>query len=180
MDALITQKTMTDSEAFVKARGGGNLVGKALYGGGKITMREMYLQSFEIVFDAYYRPGIFQRLSPKKKLNGGSQKICMIVEGTRCSASYVEKPLKLYEAELDRDDCQDSSYSRDKVIAQAKRVAMRIMRRHSGRVITSMEVASFRPFYRPYYVAFYGEMEMGKKVRYIAIEADGYKTDSSL
>ena len=33
---------------------------------------------------------------------------------------------------------------------------------------------------RLYYVAFYGEMEMGKKVRYIAIEADGYKTDSSL
>ena len=40
--------------------------------------------------------------------------------------------------------------------------------------------AMYRPFYRPYYVAFYGEMEMGKKVRYIAIEADGYKTDSSL
>ena len=40
--------------------------------------------------------------------------------------------------------------------------------------------ALYRPFYRPYYVAFYGEMEMGKKVRYIAIEADGYKTDSSL
>ena len=42
------------------------------------------------------------------------------------------------------------------------------------------EPALYRPFYRPYYVAFYGEMEMGKKVRYIAIEADGYKTDNSL
>ena len=35
---------MTDSEAFVKARGGGNLIGKAMYGGGKITMKQLYLQ----------------------------------------------------------------------------------------------------------------------------------------
>lgn len=124
---------MTDSEAFVKARGGGN-----------------------------------------------SQKICMIVEGTRCTASYHEQPLPLYEADLDPDMCQDSTFDKEKIIAQAKRVAMRIMRRHSGHIITSMEAASYRPFYRPYYGAFYGEMEMGKKVRCIAIEADGYKTDSSL
>ena len=44
MDVLITQKKMTDSEAFVKARGGGNLIGKAMYGGGKITMKQLYLQ----------------------------------------------------------------------------------------------------------------------------------------
>ena len=54
MDVLITQKKMTDSEAFVKARGGGNLIGKAMYGGGKITMKQLYLQSFEVVFDAYF------------------------------------------------------------------------------------------------------------------------------
>ena len=116
----------------------------------------------------------------KGQMGGNSQKICMIVEGTRCTASYHEQPLPLYEADLDPDMCQDSTFDKEKIIAQAKRVAMRIMRRHSGHIITSMEVASYRPFYRPYYVAFYGEMEMGKKVRYIAIEADGYKTDSSL
>ena len=158
MDVLITQKKMTDSEAFVKARGGGNLIGKAMYGGGKITMKQLYLQSFEVVFDAYFKPGLVER----------------------CTASYHEQPLPLYEADLDPDMCQDSTFDKEKIIAQAKRVAMRIMRRHSGHIITSMEVASYRPFYRPYYVAFYGEMEMGKKVRYIAIEADGYKTDSSL
>lgn len=58
MDVLITQKKMTDSEAFVKARGGGNLIGKAMYGGGKITMKQLYLQSFEVVFDAYFKPGL--------------------------------------------------------------------------------------------------------------------------
>ena len=108
------------------------------------------------------------------------EKMMVFVEGTRCTASYHEQPLPLYEADLDPDMCQDSTFDKEKIIAQAKRVAMRIMRRHSGHIITSMEVASYRPFYRPYYVAFYGEMEMGKKVRYIAIEADGYKTDNSL
>ena len=169
MDVLITQKKMTDSEAFVKARGGGNLIGKAMYGGGKITMKQLYLQSFEVVFDAYFKPGLVERFFTRKgQMGGNSQKI------------YHEQPLPLYEADLDPDMCQDSTFDKEKIIAQAKRVAMRIMRRHSGHIITSMEVASYRPFYRPYYVAFYGEMEMGKKVRYIAIEADGYKTDSSL
>ena len=162
MDVLITQKKMTDSEAFVKARGGGNLIGKAMYGGGKITMKQLYLQSFEVVFDAYFKPGLVERFFTRKgQMGGNSQKICMIVEGTRCTASYHEQPLPLYEADLDPDMCQDSTFDKEKII-------------------TSMEVASYRPFYRPYYVAFYGEMEMGKKVRYIAIEADGYKTDNSL
>ena len=165
MDVLITQKKMTDSEAFVKARGGGNLIGKAMYGGGKITMKQLYLQSFEVVFDAYFKPGLVERFFTRKgQMGGNSQKICMIVEGTRCTASYHEQPLPLYEADLDPDMCQDSTFDKEKIIAQAKRVAMRIMRRHSGHIITSMEVASYRPFYRPYYVAFYGEMEMGKKV----------------
>lgn len=75
---------MTDSEAFVKARGGGNLIGKAMYGGGKITMKQLYLQSFEVVFDAYFKPGLVERFFTRKgQMGGNSQKICMIVEGTR-------------------------------------------------------------------------------------------------
>lgn len=66
MDVLITQKKMTDSEAFVKARGGGNLIGKAMYGGGKITMKQLYLQSFEVVFDAYFKPGLVERFFTRK------------------------------------------------------------------------------------------------------------------
>ena len=86
MDVLITQKKMTDSEAFVKARGGGNLIGKAMYGGGKITMKQLYLQSFEVVFDAYFKPGLVERFFTRKgQMGGNSQKICMIVEGTRCN-----------------------------------------------------------------------------------------------
>ena len=88
MDVLITQKKMTDSEAFVKARGGGKLIGKAMYGGGKITMKQLYLQSFEVVFDAYFKPGLVERFFTRKgQMGGNSQKICMIVEGTRCNGS---------------------------------------------------------------------------------------------
>ena len=88
MDVLITQKKMTDSEAFVKARGGGNLIGKAMYGGGKITMKQLYLQSFEVVFDAYFKPGLVERFFTRKgQMGGNSQKICMIVEGTRCNGN---------------------------------------------------------------------------------------------
>lgn len=109
---------MTDSEAFVKARGGGNLIGKAMYGDGKITMKQLYLQSFEVVFDAYFKPGLVERFFTRKgQMGGNSQKICMIVEGTRCTASYHEQPLPLYEADLDPDMCQDSTFDKEKIIA---------------------------------------------------------------
>ncbi len=182
MKVLATKKTLRDTDAFQTARQGGNSLGRVLYGSGKITLRLMYLQSFEVIFDVYYKPGLVERFFSKDhgRLSGNSQKVCMIVEGTRCSPSLYESPLPLYEMDLDPDDCQESTFPKEKIVAQAKRIAMRIVRRHSGRIVTSMELSSYRPFYRPYYVAFYGEVEMGKKVRYIAIEADDYHTDSSL
>ena len=180
MDVLITQKKMTDSEAFVKARGGGNLIGKAMYGGGKITMKQLYLQSFEVVFDAISSPALWSAFSPARP---DGRQLAEDLHDRRGHALHGELSRAAAPALRSRPrsrHVQDSTFDKEKIIAQAKRVAMRIMRRHSGHIITSMEVASYRPFYRPYYVAFYGEMEMGKKVRYIAIEADGYKTDNSL
>ena len=91
-------------------------------------MKQLYLQSFEVVFDAYFKSGLVERSFTRKgQMGGNSQKICMIVEGTRCTASYHEQPLPLYEADLDPDMCQDSTFDKEKIIAQAKRVAMRIV-----------------------------------------------------
>ena len=117
---------MTDSEAFVKARGGGNLIGKAMYGGGKITMKQLYLQSFEVVFDAYFKPGLVERFFTRKgQMGGNSQKICMIVEGTRSSAGDRGRPVPGNAAGR-AGACGDI----ETLIAPAKLPAIRIIRRH--------------------------------------------------
>ena len=67
----------------------------------------------------------------------------------------------------------------DKIVAAAKRHALRMVRRQIGRVAVA-EVNSMRSIFRPYYVAFYGKYEMGKRIRYLPIEADGHKVERVL
>ena len=66
MDVLITQKKMTDSEAFVKARGGGNLIGKAMYGGGKITMKQLYFRALKSCSTPISSPALWSAFSPAR------------------------------------------------------------------------------------------------------------------
>ena len=43
MKISATPKTMSEAEAIQKARGGGNSIGKAMYGNKDITLKLMYL-----------------------------------------------------------------------------------------------------------------------------------------
>ena len=63
--------------------------------------------------------------------------------------------------------------------AAAKRHALHMVRRQIGKVATA-ELHSMRSIYRPFYVAFYGKYEMGKRIRYLPIEADGHKVERVL
>ena len=54
-----------------------------------------------------------------------------------------------------------------------------MVRRQIGKVATA-ELSSMRSIYRPYDVAFYGKYEMGKRIRYLPIEADGHKVERVL
>ena len=88
MKITATVKTMTPGEAMQKARGGGNALGKAMYGGKDINLRLMYLENFEIILKLNYQPAPLMRWLGIKPKGPESQLIRMIVEGTRCTASY--------------------------------------------------------------------------------------------
>ena len=60
----------------------------------------------------------------------------------------------------------------EKLIDEAKRLARRMVKRQVGRDVL-LDVLSVRSIYRPYYIAFYGDLVENTKVRYIAIPADG-------
>ncbi|MCR5369546.1 MAG: hypothetical protein K6E83_02420 [Clostridium sp.] len=180
MIVTATPKTMTDAEALRTARQGGNVFGKALYGGGEITLKLMYLESREVILDLYYQPApIMKILGKGEKPDKPSQKIRMIVEGTRCTASYSEDPIETREIDIKEEMLQKTEFPDDKIIAAAKRHALRMVRRQIGRVAVA-EVNSMRSIFRPYYVAFYGKYEMGKRIRYLPIEADGHKVERVL
>lgn len=173
MKITATVKTMTPAEAMQKARGGGNALGKAMYGGKDINLKLIYLENKEVILKLNYQPAPLMRWLGIKPKGPDSQLIRMIVEGTRCTASYSEQPLNTEEIEVEEGAYQKTEFPMDKIIQTAKRPALRMVRRQIGRVATA-DVHSVRSVYRPYYVAFYGEMKMGEKVRYLPIPADGF------
>ena len=170
---------MSEAEAVRIARGGGNSIGKVMYGGKDITLKLMYLESREVILTLHYQAAPLLRWLGIQPKGPESQKIRMIVEGTRCTASYAEDPVKLVEVDADEDAVQKTEFPDERIIATAKRPALRMVRRQIGKIATS-ELDSMRSFYRPYYIAFYGELKMGERVRYLPIAADGFRVDRAL
>ena len=176
MKITATVKTMTPAQAMEKARGGGNSLGKVMYGSRDITLRLMYLENKEVILKLNYQPAPLMRWLGKTPPGPESQLIRMIVEGTRCTASYAENELITEEIEVDEEEIQRTEFPEEKIIQTAKRPALRLVRRQIGRIATA-EVHSIRSVYRPYYVAFYGELKMGTRVRYLPIAADGFMVE---
>ena len=179
MKIIATPIEMSPAEAMAKARQGGNIFGKALYGSGEITLRLIYLESREVILNMYYQPAPLMKMLGKKPPTEPNKKIRMVVEGTRCGVSYSGEPIKVEEIEVDEGAVQNTEYSDDKIILEASRVAKRMVRRQIGKVVTT-DLYKMRSVYRPFYVAFYGKMEMGSKVRYTCIAADGNRVERSL
>ena len=174
---LATPIKMSPGDAMGKAKQCGNVFGKALYGKDQITLKLMYLESREVILNLHYHPApivkIFHKITGKPAPEMKGQKIRMIVEGTRGGAAYSEDAVQVEEIEIIEGALQKTDYTDDEVVEKAKIAGTRMVRRRIGRIVTG-DLHKMRSFYRPYYIAFYGDMSMGNKVRYITIAADGY------
>lgn len=163
--------TMTEQEALQVARQGGNVFGKWLLGKKDITLKLMYLENREYVLDMTYQNAPLLKLVRPNALKT-VQQFCTLVEGTRCGASYLECPLETVEIEVEESQLQPSTYSDTRLLQVGKSLCRRMLRRQLGKNVL-LDVAHERKVYRPYYVAFYGEMTEGTRVRYLPIPADG-------
>ena len=180
MQIEVTPITMSEEEAMKVARGGGNIIGKAMFGKKDINLQLWYLENREVIFNLEYQPAPLMRWLGKTSSKRPSQKIRMVVEGTRCTASYAGEPINTREIEIeDSEAIQKTTYSDEEIIQTAKRMAVRMVRRQIGQV-PKAEVYQMRSFYRPYYIAFYGELKMGERVRYLPIPADGNRVERAL
>lgn len=163
---------LSEKEAYACAEKRGNLLGRLLISKDHIDLKLMYLESREIIFRMTYEPAPLMRLLGKKTGPKHSQKIRMLVEGTRGVPAYMEEEPKLVEVEIDDPSMiQDSEIPDERLIQEARYLARRMVRRQAGRTVT-LEVEEMRSLYRPYYVAFYGKLVEGSKVRYLPIAAD--------
>lgn len=163
---------LSEPEAYALAEKRGNFLGRLLIKKDHINLRLMYLESREIIFRMTYEPAPLPRLLGKKAEPKQTQRIRMLVEGTRGIPAYLGEEPQLEEVEIqDLNMVQNSELPDEKLIQEARYLARRMVRRQAGRTVT-LEVEKMRSVYRPYYVAFYGELVEGTKVRYLPIAAD--------
>ncbi len=167
-------RTMNREEAMKNAEKRGNVFGKLTLKNEEITLKLMYFESKEIIFNMTYQDNFFQKMFRKNKdAPPNTQKIRIIAEGTRGTPAFLPYPLKTVEVEVDDPSLiQNSEMPIEKIISDSKFLARKMVRRQKSRIVHT-EVDTITSIYRPYYVAFYGEYKEGNKVRYLTIPADG-------
>ncbi|UQZ90246.1 hypothetical protein C4J81_13970 [Deltaproteobacteria bacterium Smac51] len=163
--------TMDKTQALKIAEGRGNLLGRLLLGGKKISLRVMYLESRYLTYEMTYADNPLVSLF-KKDGRVDRQKIRVMVEGTTCSAAYAPDNLNFVEKEVAENDIQLTYYDDQRLTDAGGIMAKRMVRRRVGRSLT-IRPLEMEKIFRPFYIAIYGDMVEGTKVRYLPIAADG-------
>ena len=140
----------------------------------EIELRRVFIENRLITFTITREPSLADRIL-RKKPTPGKSKIRVIANGSTCGVSYYDGAgLEIVEVEVDEDEAQRSDFPDDALITRGNALARRILRRRVGGNV-SLGVENVESVYRPYYVAFYGKVVRGEKVRYLPIAADGCK-----
>ena len=169
---------MSKSEALRIASGEKNPIVRAMARNKKINLRLMYLEHRYIIYEMTYHDSFLNRMIQKESVEE-KQKIRIIVDTTTCSASYTSDPIYTEEIEVDDLSIQASYYEDQRLEDKGAMLAKRMTRRRVGKNISIRTVKSMT-FYRPYYIAIYGEMIEGTKARYLPIAADGHEVNTTL
>ena len=175
MTTIVALPKLLDADKAMQiAQKKGNLLGRIIVGKKQVcSLRLMYLESKEIIYSMSDLPApLLGRLFPTRK-TPKQQKIRILVEGTRCNPAYLAHELQTVTLAIDDEDSvQESTFPVQKMIEEGRYLARRMLRRQAGRNV-ALEAESCRSIYRPYYIAFYGELREGTKVRFLTIPADG-------
>lgn len=135
-------------------------------------IRDHFIEFKLITFMATHKPSLVERLLFKKS-EIKKQKVTMLADGSTGSISWVESmPEAVIMKGIDELKVQKSDKENDYLVSRGRRIATQVLHRHVGGV-PELEVVSIETVYRPYWIAFYGDVIEGKRVRYKPIPADG-------
>ena len=141
-------------------------------------IREHFIEFKIITFEATHRPTLIEKVFFRRN-EVKKQKITMLADGSTGSVSWVDSMPEIVTMKgIDTLKVQTSDKENDYLINRGRRIATQVMHRHIGGV-PELEVLKIESVYRPYWIAFYGDVIEGRKVRYKPIAADGCGTHRS-
>ena len=139
-----------------------------------IHMKTIFIENKIITYQFTNKPlplaGLFRR---KNDTPVQHRKIRVIANGSTSGVSYYDGDgAEIVEMDVGEEQVQYSDYPDEKLVMRGNVLARRILRRRIGGNL-SLEPLEIKSVFRPYHVAFFGELIEGKKVRYLSIAADG-------
>lgn len=163
MKILRTECKMTEEAALAAAEKKGGFVGKLLVRDPLTELRMHYFPFKMVTFPVQHRP-LFKPVR--------NTQVTVACDMTTGAAILCDKPLDLEETEAREDMLEECSIKDDRAFNSAHRLAYRLVRKHVfGR--SQLNEHQSQMFYRPYWLAIYGEMVEGNRVRYMPMPADG-------
>lgn len=180
MEMAVLKQKMGREDALKKANTKGDWLWSILFANKPLSKLELWYFEYQIFeVETVETPSLIQAIR-KKKITEENDKPCakiieVMVNGSTGGVALVNDTLEIEYMDFDPNtNIQNSVFATDETENRAKKLANKIGHRVMGGMHEA-SILSKRSVYRPYWVAFYGEVKEGSKVRYITIAADGGK-----
>jgi hypothetical protein len=167
MELLVTPLVFPQENFIKEAKRKGGLLGRLL-------VREPFYQ-MTLEYKAYYRVSLPHYIearrvfTPKKKVSGTAH---MIVDAETGKCAVITETLDLTPASGKVFQYVQAQISPEEAIDVAKRYANKVLLRLSGGMPVFKD-HSIIEFYRPHWIAYYGDPTECTNPRYLPFEADG-------
>lgn len=142
-------------------------------------VRLHYIECKLITYEVSHQPSLLDRLFARQA-KAGKQTITMLADGSSSSVAWVDAVPTIVTLEnVYEDQIQYADKDEKFLINKGRSAALKVIHRHVGGIpeIRELKVESV---FRPYWIAFFGEVIAGKKVHYSPIAADGYKIQKTI
>lgn len=172
MTVLASTLKFSKESALLLAQKKGGLFGQIFIRKDFHEVELVYFPYFKTTLDLSFKVRKFFFCS-EKIIN---TKVSVVVSGTTGKGSIIDGFPELKSLNSGNHSLIEPEVPEKKVIEQAVKCAQKYVIR-SVRTIPIVDKVEIELFYRPFWVAYYGEKRMGEKIYYLPIQADGYSVN---
>ena len=173
MSEAVFRQTVSREHALKIAQNKGDWLWNIVFHSQPLTeLKLMYIEYVLLELETIAAQSMLQRFGKKGNIKPSVKKLRILVNGTTGGVALVSDLPPIEERTFtEKDLVQTASFAEEESVKKAKMLAHKITHRTLGGMHTA-EVTGFKSVYRPFWVAYYGELKEGNKVRYLTIPAD--------
>ncbi len=142
-------------------------------------VRLHFIECKLITYEVTYQPNLLDKLFARKE-KARKQAITMLADGSCSSVAWADTVPGIVTLENVHEDQIQYADKDDKfLIDKGRSAALKVIHRHVGGIPEIREI-KVESIFRPYWIAFFGEVIEGQKVHYTPIAADGYMIQKTI